>query len=325
MKKLLKISKLCSIWKIILFIPVLGSKTYLITIGGQIIADIVKHLVNYDIDSFKTNIFEAVYIYLLVTFLDTIANYYTRIISIYWRKEITHKVHNNYCDERIFYNLNDLDNPDQRIANNIKELTEQLAQLCNSLIIIPFEIILYTYLIWKTLNNFMPIIVIYVFFSIGILSQKLILNKISEIFNYQKKLEGDFRSSHLKLIIFSTNIIEENMIDQRYFDLQGNLENVSNNNYTLSNYLFILDLFSKFIDYSGAILNYLIIAFCLVINNEIHKKKNPGDMAKLISQSSFYILSLISTFSKIINTFDKITFVYGLLERVNELIIKLEL
>ena len=312
------ILNLISLWRSLLFLPLLSGKAILVIKGGKVIANLVGLLVDSNFKLFWNEIYIAILIYFSITVLDSIAIYYTKILAIIWRKELTQIAHTYYCKDNIFYKINDLDNPDQRITNNIKEFTESLSELTHNIIITPLQIILYTVFIFKVLNWILPIIIIYIFFFIGIIIQKIILYRVSKIFNILKEYEGNFRNTHLKMIFNSLHIIENNNVSRNFSLLESNLYYVITVSYSLTFILFILDLFSKFIDYFGSILNYIIIAYVLMIH-KIKKSEDAGEMAEIISQASFYILGLISSFSTIINTFDKLSTIYGLHTRVVEL------
>ena len=81
------------------------------------------------------------------------AQYLQFRLSNYWRKWMTHDFLNRYFSDRSFYQLSnfnpELDNPDQRIAEDIKNFTEEslefLLLIFNSL----FKVIGFTALIWN--------------------------------------------------------------------------------------------------------------------------------------------------------------------------------
>jgi len=55
-------------------------------------------------------------------------------LSLQWRRWLTHRFVDNYFRDRAYYNLNtsntDIDNPDQRIAEDVRSFTQESLTFC---------------------------------------------------------------------------------------------------------------------------------------------------------------------------------------------------
>uniref|UniRef100_A0A452R875 ABC transmembrane type-1 domain-containing protein n=1 Tax=Ursus americanus TaxID=9643 RepID=A0A452R875_URSAM len=71
------------------------------------------------------------------------------LLYVSWRKDLTEHLHRCYFRGRVYYTLNvlrdDVDNPDQRISQDVERFCRQLSSMASKLIISPFTLIYYTY------------------------------------------------------------------------------------------------------------------------------------------------------------------------------------
>jgi vitamin B12/bleomycin/antimicrobial peptide transport system ATP-binding/permease protein len=115
--------------------------------------DIISALTKLDRERFIRTIWMFFGVLAIFAPLAASSNYLQYKLSNYWRRWLTHDFISRYFNNQAFYALGnfntDLDNPDQRIAEDIKSFTEESL---NFLIIIfnsVFQVIGYTALIWN--------------------------------------------------------------------------------------------------------------------------------------------------------------------------------
>uniref|UniRef100_A0A2K5CIV1 ABC transmembrane type-1 domain-containing protein n=1 Tax=Aotus nancymaae TaxID=37293 RepID=A0A2K5CIV1_AOTNA len=71
------------------------------------------------------------------------------LLYVSWRKDLTEHLHRLYFQGRVYYTLNvlrdDIDNPDQRISQDVERFCRQLSSMASKLIVSPFTLVYYTY------------------------------------------------------------------------------------------------------------------------------------------------------------------------------------
>ncbi|VDN26111.1 unnamed protein product [Cylicostephanus goldi] len=104
-----------------------------------------------------------------------------------------------YFDHNLYYTLNSIDNkgidnPDQRITQDVEKLCRLLAtKITPSLLIAPFVIGYYTYKTWQSAGGF-GVGIIYIFFVIGLVLNRILISPVTKWAAKVEKAEGDFRA-----------------------------------------------------------------------------------------------------------------------------------
>ncbi|MBD2449398.1 ABC transporter ATP-binding protein/permease [Nostoc sp. FACHB-152] len=129
-------------------------------------------------------------------------NYVRKKLTLYWRRWLTNHFLDNYFKNRAFYELSqaqkELDNPDQRISQDINSFADGFLSLFFDLLHSTIQIIAFSAVLWIISPTLMISLVIYAvsgtLITTGIFGRKLV--KI--IFNQNKK-EADFRFGLVRL------------------------------------------------------------------------------------------------------------------------------
>uniref|UniRef100_A0A2I3HRA7 ATP binding cassette subfamily D member 4 n=1 Tax=Nomascus leucogenys TaxID=61853 RepID=A0A2I3HRA7_NOMLE len=104
---------------------------------------------NKDLEGFKTLTILAVMLIVLNSTLKSFDQFTCNLLYVSWRKDLTEHLHCLYFRGRVYYTLNvlrdDIDNPDQRISQDVERFCRQLSSMASKLIISPFTLIYYTY------------------------------------------------------------------------------------------------------------------------------------------------------------------------------------
>uniref|UniRef100_A0A7N5P1R7 ATP binding cassette subfamily D member 4 n=1 Tax=Ailuropoda melanoleuca TaxID=9646 RepID=A0A7N5P1R7_AILME len=94
---------------------------------------------NKDLDGFKTLTFLAVVLIVLNSMLKSFDQFTCNLLYVSWRKDLTEHLHRFYFRGRVYYTLNvlrdDVDNPDQRISQDVERFCRQLSSMASKLII----------------------------------------------------------------------------------------------------------------------------------------------------------------------------------------------
>ncbi|XP_025006830.2 lysosomal cobalamin transporter ABCD4 isoform X7 [Gallus gallus] len=71
------------------------------------------------------------------------------LLYVSWRKSLTEYLHSCYFQGQVYYSLHilreDIDNPDQRISQDVERFCRQLSSMASKLVISPFTLAYYTY------------------------------------------------------------------------------------------------------------------------------------------------------------------------------------
>uniref|UniRef100_A0AAA9TIU2 ATP binding cassette subfamily D member 4 n=1 Tax=Bos taurus TaxID=9913 RepID=A0AAA9TIU2_BOVIN len=104
---------------------------------------------NKDLNGFKTLTFLSVVLIVLQSMLKSFDQFTCNLLYVSWRKDLTEHLHRLYFRGRVYYTLNvlrdDVDNPDQRISQDVERFCRQLSSMASKLIISPFTLVYYTY------------------------------------------------------------------------------------------------------------------------------------------------------------------------------------
>ncbi|GAQ88416.1 ABC transporter D family member 4 [Klebsormidium nitens] len=251
----------------------------------------------------------------------------SEMLALQWRKRLTLAAHSRYCrDSNVFHLMKEgaVDNPDQRVAQEIQLFSTGLAQLLHKTVVAPLMIAYYTVLVWSYVGWTGPLAV-YLFFSVGTLGARCLISPIAALVAKQEKLEGDFRVAHVRLrnnaeqvALYASSPVERTALNL-------DLNHVLTNQRSLVIRHTILELGSKAYDYSGSILNYAILALPIFVG--IYGKGaevDKGAIAQLVSNASFAILTLIYSFTQLIDAAKVLSDVAGVTGRVAGLFEALE-
>ncbi|VXD10559.1 ABC-type uncharacterized transport system, permease and ATPase components, involved in Hassallidin biosynthesis [Planktothrix serta PCC 8927] len=129
-------------------------------------------------------------------FLNSGYGYVREIIGIYWRRWLTHHLLNQYFKNRAFYDLNifykEIDNPDQRISEDVSNFCQQSVQFLVNCLESFFVVIAFSIILWSISQKLVFALVIYsllaYIITIGFYGKKL-----TKLNFEQLKKEANFR------------------------------------------------------------------------------------------------------------------------------------
>ena len=122
--------------------------------------------------------------------------YYVRDkLGIHWRRWLTHRFLDSYFSKRHFYELNSnagIDNPDQRIAEDINTFTQRSLYFLLILIGAMLQLLAFSAVLWSISREMVYFLVLYAIF--GSLVTLFVFGKLLLRLNFlQLKREADFR------------------------------------------------------------------------------------------------------------------------------------
>ncbi|EHB15439.1 ATP-binding cassette sub-family D member 4 [Heterocephalus glaber] len=275
---------------------------------------------NKDLDGFKALTFLAVVLIVLNSTLKSFDQFISSLLYVSWRKDLTEHLHRLYFRARVYYTLNvlrdDIDNPDQRISQDVERLCRQLSSMASKLIISPFTLIYYTFQCFQSTGWLGPMS-IFGYFILGTIVNKTLMGPIVAKLMQQEKLEGDFRFKHMQIRVnaepaafYRAGHVEHMRTDRR---LQRLLQTQRE---LMSKELWLYIGVNTF-DYMGSVLSYIVIS--IPIFSGVYGDLSPTELSTLVSKNAFVCIYLISCFTKLIDLSTTLSDVAGYTHRLGEL------
>lgn len=275
---------------------------------------------NKDLNGFKTLTFLSVVLIVLNSVLKSFDQFTCNLLYVSWRKDLTEHLHRLYFRSRVYYTLNvlrdDVDNPDQRISQDVERFCRQLSSMASKLIISPFTLVYYTYQCFRSTSWLGPVS-IFGYFILGTVVNRVLMSPIVAKLVQQEKLEGDFRFKHMQIRVnaepaafFRAGHVEHMRTDRR---LQRLLQTQRD---LMSKELWLCIGINMF-DYLGSILSYIVIA--IPIFSGVYGDLSPTELSSLVSKNAFVCLYLINCFSQLIELSTTLSDVAGYTHRIGEL------
>ncbi|XP_028920309.1 lysosomal cobalamin transporter ABCD4 isoform X2 [Ornithorhynchus anatinus] len=252
--------------------------------------------------------------------LKSLDQFICNLLYVSWRKVLTEHLHRHYFLGRVYYTLNvlrdDIDNPDQRISQDVERFCRQLSSISSRLLISPFTLVYYTYQCFRSTGWLGPGS-IFAYFVVGTLVNRVLMGPIVAKLVQQEKLEGDFRFKHVQLRVnaepaafYRAGYVEHARTDRRLQRLLRTQKELM----TRELWLYIgINTF----EYLGSILSYVVIA--IPIFSGVYGDLSPADLSALVSKNAFVSIYLIGCFSQLIDLSTTLSDVAGYTHRIGEL------
>ncbi|CAM5162571.1 unnamed protein product, partial [Natator depressus] len=287
---------------------------------GLIPSQYYRVLGSKDFSGFKTLTAIAAILIVLNSTLKSLDQFICNLMYVSWRKTLTEYLHGYYFQGQVYYTLNvlreDIDNPDQRISQDVERFCRQLSSMASKLIISPFTLGYYTYQCFQSTGWLGPVS-IFGYFVIGTVVNKVLMSPIVSKLVHQEKLEGDFRFKHMQIRVnaepaafYRAGRVEHMRTDRR---LQSLLQTQRE---LMGKELWLYIGINTF-DYLGSILSYVVIA--IPIFSGVYGDLDPAQLSALVSKNAFVSIYLISCFSQLIDLSATLSDVAGYTHRIGEL------
>nr|QNH67961.1 ATP-binding cassette transporter subfamily D member 4 [Brachionus plicatilis] len=213
-----------------------------------------------------------------------------------------------------------LDNPDQRITQDVKNLCSSIANIVPLILISPFVIGWYGYQTYKTVGYSGPLAVV-VYFLVWAMINGPLTAPIARVIYKQDKKEGDFRFKHMNLRINAESIAFYDSSQSELNKMNQTFNELLNISYRRNWKELMLKLFINLSQYFGGILAYFVLA--IPIFTHVYDDYSPTDLAQLISNYSFKCQYLIYLFTRLYDILNEISSIVGNTKRVGELMEKM--
>ncbi|XP_033125750.1 ATP-binding cassette sub-family D member 4-like [Anneissia japonica] len=306
---------------LLLIISAVGEQ-FLIYFVGLIPSKFYYVLGYQDFHGFMQETWKALLLISCIALAKSCRQYISSLLCVHWRDQLTTYLHHLYLKDVCYYQLNVLqvgkiDNPDQRIADDVNQLCTKFSSMVALLVISPITIIYYTVKVAQVTGYVGPLC-IYGFFFLTNIINKFIMSPVVNLKVKQDRKEGEFRYKHMQIRSHSESIafyqaadVELNSTDQKLASLLDTLRHYVNRE-------FWLHVSVNVCDYIGSIVSYIIIAIPVFSGD--YSGMTPQDISSLVSANSFICMYLIYSFTQLIDLSNKVSEIAGLSHRIGELI-----
>ncbi|KAF9117192.1 hypothetical protein BGX27_000041 [Mortierella sp. AM989] len=238
-----------------------------------------------------------------------------------------------YIQPKMFYRIlymheEEVDNPDQRITQDIDKISESMRKMVEDLVIIPLLIAFYTWQCWQMTGHTGPIC-IYAYFLLSTIIGRLLINPIVDAVFYKESAEGYFRYLHVRFRQFSESITFSRGEGEAKESADQMLDVLLKTQLDVIHKELPLTFLKQSVSYFGSILSYVIIAIPIFWG--VYDGLPPTDISVVISKVSFVSIYLTHQFSKIIQCSTDFSDLAGytsrlgqLMEALNELNVEME-
>jgi putative ATP-binding cassette transporter len=190
--------------------------------------DLVSALSSKDSDRFWQGIVIAFAGIVIFGFLNSAYGYLRETINVYWRRWLTYHFLSQYFRDRAFYELNnfdkEIDNPDQRISEDIANFCQQSVQFLVNCLESVFLLLAFSFILWSISPNLVLVLIMY-----SILAYTITISfygkKLTRLNIEQLRKEADFRFSLIRIrensesIAFYNGIFQESSKVKLIFNL----------------------------------------------------------------------------------------------------------
>ena len=242
-------------------------------------------------------VFGAVFI--IGTPLVVIYRYCQELLGVYWREWLTNNFMQRYLQNRAYYQINSLkqiDNPDQRIAEDIRAFTR--TSLTFLLILLDSVITLFSFVgvLWVISSSLSIVLIVYAL--LGTVVTVLIGKRLIGLNYNQLQREADFRYGLVHLRDNAESIAFYGGEEQEFTSIGQRFASAIRNYHVLIGWQRNLDFFTTGHNYFVRILPYLVVA-PIYLAGEI-------DFGA-ISQASIAFIQVFSAIAIIITQFERLT------------------
>jgi putative ATP-binding cassette transporter len=177
-----------------------------------------------------------IFLVVLVIYAPLLAGYtYLRDrLSLQWRKWLTHRFVDNYFENRAYYNLHisqtEIDNPDQRIAEDVRSFTQESLTFLLRLVESVLSTIAFSSVLWGISKPLVFFLVLYAL--IGTLVTTVVFGKPLVRLNFEQlKKEANLRFSLVRIrenaeaiAFYRGEEQESNQVKHRFLDVFENVK-----------------------------------------------------------------------------------------------------
>eukprot|EP01105_Mastigella_eilhardi_P025642 TRINITY_DN7039_c0_g1_i1.p1 TRINITY_DN7039_c0_g1~~TRINITY_DN7039_c0_g1_i1.p1 ORF type:complete len:640 (+),score=149.24 TRINITY_DN7039_c0_g1_i1:49-1968(+) len=292
------------------------AQTFVVSFTGDVIGGFYDAIANKDLHSFYWLLLKGTLVVSLSALMYSGVKFSVEILAWRWRRSLVGYMHERYFSDLLFYKLLALDtrvdNPDQRMTQDINNFCTTLATIAQNCITAPIIIVLYTGLCISRISWYSPLLV-FAYFLVATVINKIISSPLVKIVYTQEQLEGDFRSLHAWIRTLAESIALSDGQEREQQFASESFTVLLRNKLRLLCWQFGLSCSAELFTYFGSILNYIVVALPVFMGGVTFTSAD-------VAANSFYCIMLVSGFSQFFNVASPITDLAGYASRLGTLL-----
>ncbi|GFE67422.1 ABC transporter ATP-binding protein/permease [Chroococcus sp. FPU101] len=296
---------------LLLLILSLGSSSFLVIESLQR-GEIISSLAAKDPERFSKALGLFLGLILIGIPLLSFNNYVQGKLGLNWRRWLTHYFINQYLEQQTFYQIGwqtEIDNPDQRIAEDLKIFTQQSLYFFSIFVDSLLQLSGFVAVLWFISKPLMFFLIIYAL--VGTVVIFVIFGKILTRLNFEQfKLEGNFRFGLIRVRENAESIAFYHGQTQERKQAQEKFRAVFQNFHKLIRWQFNLNVFQNGYQYINFILPFIVLA-PRIFSGELE--------VGAVSQSQAAFERIGFALGLMINQFDKLTLIAASVRRLSTL------
>ncbi|KAI8927317.1 ABC transporter transmembrane region 2-domain-containing protein [Entophlyctis helioformis] len=328
MRTLRLIRIMFSSWQsIVLYLLLIGFTSvyeYLVTDVFAVISEFYTVLGNKDQAGFDYNVRKGTLNFLLISLIIAINHFIAGWFSVYARRQLSVALQAGYISASNLFQLavvrHDLDNPDQRITQDIAVFVDSVRVIIEGLVITPALIVYYTIKLTEINDSTGPAI-FYGFFAATLFICRVFIQPVFPRIFQRELAEGNFRYLHVRARTNAEGIAFMGGAQRELNQINGSLETVLTWQFWVFVFQAPLKFVTTFISYFGSIISYIAISIPIMRGKyDAISAEDPFAVSTIVSLNTSMALYLISQFTKVSDLAEKISDLYGYTARMSQLI-----
>jgi len=269
---------------------------------------------------------------IVVSIMKALLYFYTDACTLLWRQVLTSHLQTLYTkrgkayyqllllfpsNEKATTNVDGIDNPDQRLTQEILYWCTNLSLLLQTVAISIFDIIWYTMQTW-IITGWPGPTIIFGYFVLSTIVTQVFARRVPTLLALADEAEGDFRILHTTLLqqAEATAMMSGGHPEQLALNESLNLLLRRRWRYTRRQAFLQFDIFVW--QYTGSIMNYVTIA--IAVCSGLYINLEPNELSSLISRGSSFAISMMYGFTQLLSATVTLAELAGHTYRVIELV-----
>src|SRR5262245_9954537 len=188
-------------WLLVLLVLLLLGQSATNVLFNEESGEFTSALAAKDADRFWRSIYECVVLLVIAVPIWALYYYVRDRLGVYWRKWLTERMLDRYFNNRAFFELNanpNIDNPDQRIAEDINTFTQKSLYFLLIILSALIQLAAFCGVLWTISHRLVYFLVIYAI--VGSFVTAVLFGRVLVGLNFlQLKREADFRFGMVRI------------------------------------------------------------------------------------------------------------------------------
>jgi ATP-binding cassette subfamily D (ALD) protein 4 len=187
-------------------------------------------------------------------------------LSLLMRRSLTFQLHSELL--RNLYDLKsvDLDNPDQRITQDVDKLALAVGYILEKIVVSPLLIVYYTIQLVQ-IDGWNAPLSLFAFFILSMIVSRVVIGPMARVIFKKEEKEGNLRYVHLRLLnsvdevcFLNGQNAEKNILDSKLIDL------LKYQKYLIY-WQMLISFLTGTLDYLGTLISYTVVALPILMGS----------------------------------------------------------